>query len=166
MLRVLVTPRARRERLGRLADGRIRAFVAAPPGRGKANTRLVRLFARVLRVPEKQVQIVAGTSHVQKLVRVEDIGRRGGEREDSAAAGGPLHPGPQQAAAGGGEAEDPSARRVAFCRTGAGRAAAVFGRAARNRPPRLFGKVFPRQVARRPVRHQHIVLDADPAVGG
>ena len=35
---------------------------------------------------------------------------KGGEREDSAAAGGPLHPGPQQAAAGGGEAEDPSAR--------------------------------------------------------
>lgn len=65
-----VRPRSSAERLGRLKDGRIKAYVSAPPERGRANAHLVALLARVLGVPRDAVQIVAGTSHPKKLVRV------------------------------------------------------------------------------------------------
>ena len=70
ILKVWVTPRSSQERLTRLKDGRIKAYVSPPPERGRANTRLVTLLADRLGVPRDAVQIVAGTSHPRKLVRV------------------------------------------------------------------------------------------------
>lgn len=69
-LQVWVSPRSSPERLTRLKDGRIKAYVSPPPERGKANARLVTLLADRLGVPRSAVQIVAGTSHPRKLVRV------------------------------------------------------------------------------------------------
>ena len=93
-LQVWVSPRSSPERVGRLKDGRIRAYVSAPPERGRANAHLVALLAKVLGVPRNAVQIVAGTSHPRKLVRV------GGcteaeveERIRPLPAGQPLKPG-------------------------------------------------------------------------
>ena len=76
VLRIWVTPRSRSERLGRLADGRIRAFVGAPLERGEANARLIRLLAQALRVPQDSIQILSGTSHTRKLVRISEMSRR------------------------------------------------------------------------------------------
>ena len=70
ILQVWVRPRSSTERLARLKDGRIKAYVSPPPERGRANARLVELLAKVLGVPRDAVQIVAGTSHPKKLVRV------------------------------------------------------------------------------------------------
>ncbi len=94
ILQVWVSPRSSPERLTRLKDGRIKAYVSPPPERGKANARLVTLLADRLGVPRNAVQIVAGTSHPRKLVRV------GGcteaeveERIRPLPAGQPLKPG-------------------------------------------------------------------------
>ena len=65
-----VTARSSQERLVRLKDGRIRAYVSPPPERGRANARMVTLLADRLGIPRDAVQIVAGTSHPKKLVRV------------------------------------------------------------------------------------------------
>ena len=70
VLRVWVTPRASRERIGRLADGGFRAFVTSPREKGTANTQLIAMLAKRLRVPQDWVEIVSGTSHQRKLVRV------------------------------------------------------------------------------------------------
>lgn len=70
VLRVWVTPRAARERIGRLADGGFRAFVTSPRENGTANTELIAMLAKRLRVPQDWVEIVSGTSHQRKLVRV------------------------------------------------------------------------------------------------
>ena len=70
ILQVWVSPRSSPERLARLKDGRIKAYVSPAPERGKANARLVTLLADRLGVPRNAVQIVAGTSHPRKLVRV------------------------------------------------------------------------------------------------
>ena len=71
VLQVWVTPRSSPERIGRLKDGRIRAYVSAAPERGKANARLIALLAKLLRVPRDAIQILSGTSHPKKLIRVE-----------------------------------------------------------------------------------------------
>ena len=70
VLRVWATPRSSPERIGRLADGRIRAYLSPPPERGKANARLIALLAKLLRVPRDSIEIISGTSHHRKLVRV------------------------------------------------------------------------------------------------
>lgn len=65
-----VTPRSSPERIGRLKDGGIRAYVSAPLERGKANARLIALLAKLLRVPPESIEIVFGTSYPRKLIRV------------------------------------------------------------------------------------------------
>ena len=70
VLQVWATPRSSPERIGRLADGRIRAYVSPPPEGGKANARLIALLAKLLRVPRDSFEILSGTSHPKKLIRV------------------------------------------------------------------------------------------------
>ena len=70
VLRVWATPRSSPERIGRLAGGQIRAYVSPPPERGKANAHLIALLAKLLRVPRDAIEIISGTSHHRKLVRV------------------------------------------------------------------------------------------------
>ncbi|MXW37165.1 MAG: DUF167 domain-containing protein [Acidobacteria bacterium] len=94
ILQVWVTPRSSQERLTRLKDGRIKAYVSPPPERGKANVRLITLLADRLGVPRSAVQIVAGTAHPKKLVRV--AGRTEAEVEERIRplpSGQPLKPG-------------------------------------------------------------------------
>ena len=74
VLRVWATPRSSPERIGRLAGGQIRAYVSPPPERSKANDRLIALLAKLLRVPRDAIEIIAGTSHHRKLVRVAGCG--------------------------------------------------------------------------------------------
>lgn len=70
VLRVWATPRSSPERIGRIAGGCIRAHVSPPPERGKANARLIALLAKLLGVPRTSIEILSGTSHPRKLVRV------------------------------------------------------------------------------------------------
>ncbi|MDE2971453.1 MAG: DUF167 domain-containing protein [Acidobacteriota bacterium] len=94
ILQVWVTPRSSPERLARLKDGRIKVYVSPPPERGRANARLVTLLADRLGVPRDAVQIVAGTFHPRKLVRV--AGRTEAEVEERIPplpSGQPLKPG-------------------------------------------------------------------------
>ena len=72
VLRVWVSRRSSRERIGRLADGGFRAFVAAE-GPGGENARLIGLLAARLRVPVDSVEIISGTSKNRKLVQIGGI---------------------------------------------------------------------------------------------
>jgi len=70
-LRVKVIPRsARSEIAGALADGTLKARIAAPPEKGKANAELVRLLAAHFNVAPSDIEIVAGHSAPLKLVRI------------------------------------------------------------------------------------------------
>lgn len=72
-MHVWVTPRTSPERIGRLKDGRIKAYVSAPPERGKVNARLIAMLAKLLRIPRESIEIVSGTSHPRKLIRVGSL---------------------------------------------------------------------------------------------
>ncbi len=52
----------------------LRARVAAPPIEGAANQALLRLIARELDVPRRDVRLVAGAGGRQKLVVVDGVG--------------------------------------------------------------------------------------------
>jgi uncharacterized protein len=73
-LAVRLTPKGGRDAIdgvARLADGRgvLQARVAAAPSEGEANAALIRLIAKTLHVPARDVKLAAGlTARVKRLV--------------------------------------------------------------------------------------------------
>ncbi len=70
---VRLTPRGGADRVEGVADGVLRARVAAPAIEGAANQALVRLLASELDVPRSSIRIVAGASSRVKLVVVKGV---------------------------------------------------------------------------------------------
>jgi uncharacterized protein len=74
VLRVRVSPGARRAGLAGLHGDALRVRVAAPPEGGAANRELVRLIAELLGVPSRDVEIAAGAGARDKRVHVRGLG--------------------------------------------------------------------------------------------
>jgi uncharacterized protein (TIGR00251 family) len=72
---VLVQPRASREKLGPLHDGRLKISVTSPPVDGEANAAVIALLAKTLGVAKGAVEVIAGASSRRKTVRVAGIGK-------------------------------------------------------------------------------------------
>jgi uncharacterized protein len=70
---VLVTPRASRERIGPVVEGRLKVAVTAPPVEGEANAAVCALLARALGVAKSHVSVVRGDSGRRKTVRVAGV---------------------------------------------------------------------------------------------
>jgi uncharacterized protein (TIGR00251 family) len=71
---VRVTPRAsKNEIVDILSDGTIKVHLTAPPVEGKANEALLKFLAKVLDVPLKQFDLVAGVNGRNKLITVIDL---------------------------------------------------------------------------------------------
>jgi len=73
---VLVQPRASRERLGPVHDGRLKVSVMAPPVDGEANDAVIALVAKKLHVARGSVAVVAGASSRRKTLRVAGATRQ------------------------------------------------------------------------------------------
>jgi hypothetical protein len=71
---VRLTPRGGTDRGDGVLDGVLRARVAAPPVDGAANEALLRLLAEELRVPRRDVRLVAGAGGRTKTVVVDGLG--------------------------------------------------------------------------------------------
>lgn len=70
-----VTPRAGRSEVAGVRDGAIVVRLAAPPVDGAANAELIDLFARLLKVPKRDVTIIHGDKSRVKQVRVAGLDR-------------------------------------------------------------------------------------------
>ncbi len=70
---VRLTPRGGVDRVEGVADGMLRARVAAPPVDEAANRALVRLVGEELDVPRRAVRLVAGQSGRVKVIAVDGI---------------------------------------------------------------------------------------------
>jgi uncharacterized protein (TIGR00251 family) len=70
---VRVVPRASRSEIAGVYEGALRVRIAAPPVEGAANSELVRLLAKKLRVPQNAVRIISGTGSKNKIVRVQGV---------------------------------------------------------------------------------------------
>jgi len=70
-LAVRVTPRASKNKIvDILSDGTVKVHLTAPPVEGKANAALIKFLAKVLDVPQNQLEVVAGTGGRDKLISV------------------------------------------------------------------------------------------------
>ena len=70
-LTVRVTPRAARDKIdGFDGDGVLRLRVTAPPAEGEANVAVVKLLARALGLPARDVVLVSGATARRKVFEV------------------------------------------------------------------------------------------------
>lgn len=67
---VRVAPRASAEQLGPVENGALKVRLTAPPVEGAANAALVKLLAKALGLPRRQVAVVAGLKSRNKTVWV------------------------------------------------------------------------------------------------
>ncbi len=71
LLQLRVQPRADRDELAGVQDGRLRVRLTAPPADGKANARLCRLMAELFQVSRSSVLLVTGASGRDKRLRIQ-----------------------------------------------------------------------------------------------
>lgn len=67
---VRVMPRASRSEVDGAHEGALRVRIAAPPVDDAANLELIRLLAKIFRLPRQAVEIVAGAKSKNKVVRI------------------------------------------------------------------------------------------------
>ncbi len=71
---VRITPRASRNEISEiLDDGTIKIRLTAPPNEELTNKALVAFLAQVLSVQQSQVEVVAGSTGIDKLVTITDL---------------------------------------------------------------------------------------------
>ena len=68
---VRIVPRASRSEIAGEYDGALRIRSAAPPVEGAANRELIRLLARIFKLPQNAVAIVSGAGSKSKVVRIQ-----------------------------------------------------------------------------------------------
>ena len=72
-LEVRVVPTSSRNRIVRVGEGRLKAYVTAPPERGKANQAAISLLADLLCVAKSRIRILRGHRSRDKVVLVEGV---------------------------------------------------------------------------------------------
>ncbi len=70
--RVRVQPRAKRTEIAGCYNGALKLRISSPPVDGKANEECRRYLARLLGVSQSAVEIVAGESSKEKIIRVHN----------------------------------------------------------------------------------------------
>lgn len=69
-LEIRVTPRASVRCIDRVEAGVLRVKLTAPPADGEANTQLIELLAKTLKVPKSTITIIRGTTNRHKTVEI------------------------------------------------------------------------------------------------
>jgi uncharacterized protein len=70
---VHVQPRASRTEVAGMHDGCIKIRVSAPPVEGAANSAVIELFARTLKVAKSRVRVVSGATGRRKVIEVDGV---------------------------------------------------------------------------------------------
>jgi uncharacterized protein (TIGR00251 family) len=68
---VRIVPRASRSEIAGEYNGALRVRIAAPPVEGAANRELIRLLAKIFKLPQEAVDIVSGAGSKSKVVRIQ-----------------------------------------------------------------------------------------------
>jgi uncharacterized protein (TIGR00251 family) len=74
IVRVRVTPGAKRDELAGRRDGALLVRVTAPPVEGRANKAACKLLADAVGIPPSRVEVVRGASSRDKTIRFTGLG--------------------------------------------------------------------------------------------
>jgi uncharacterized protein (TIGR00251 family) len=79
LLHLRIQPRASRDGIEGVREGRLRVRVSTPPVDGAANERLIRILADVLEVPRGSIVLTRGAKSRDKDVLVHGVAARASE---------------------------------------------------------------------------------------
>ncbi len=79
-LSVAVQPKAKKDEIAGVIDGRLKIKLTVPPVGGKANKALIAFLAKRLGVAKSRIRIVKGEKSRQKEIVVEGVGEKELER--------------------------------------------------------------------------------------
>ncbi len=79
LLRLRIQPRAAREGIDGVREGRLRVKVSSPPVDGAANERLLRLLAAAMDVPRSSIALTRGVKSRDKDITVQGVAPRAAE---------------------------------------------------------------------------------------
>lgn len=72
-LELRVTPRAGRNEIGAVRDGRLRVKVTAAPEDGKANAAVVKLLSKSWHIPASCMEIISGEASREKTLLLRGV---------------------------------------------------------------------------------------------
>lgn len=72
ILEVLLSPRASKDKILGVHNGRLKIGVTAPPVDGKANAALCKFLAKTFKVPPSTVSVIRGQTSREKSVEITD----------------------------------------------------------------------------------------------
>ena len=73
LLPILAQPKARRNAVTGIHDGRLKVAVMQAPEKGKANAAIVKLLAKSLGLKRSQLELIAGATAQRKTIRVAGV---------------------------------------------------------------------------------------------
>lgn len=76
LLKIKVSPKASRNTLLGWHAGALKIAVTAPPDKGKANTAVIRLLAKELGIPARDIDIRSGHTHPHKTLGINNLDDR------------------------------------------------------------------------------------------
>src|SRR5574342_856982 len=79
-LSIRIQPRASKNEITQMENGKIKIRLTAPPVDGAANEALIRFLAEMLLVTRSQVEIVSGHTSREKMVRISGVAKANEER--------------------------------------------------------------------------------------
>jgi uncharacterized protein len=70
---ITVSPKSSRSLITVDSSNRIKVYLNAPPVDGKANSELIGLFSKKLRIPKSDITIVSGEKGKKKRIEIEGL---------------------------------------------------------------------------------------------
>jgi len=70
LLSIRVTPNAGKNLVQKISDNSYKIKVMAPPEKGKANELMIKLLAEFLKIKERQISIIAGSTTREKIIEI------------------------------------------------------------------------------------------------
>lgn len=70
-IEIKVQPKASRNRIEKVEEGRLKIRVTVPPEGGKANRAVIEILSKALKVPKSKIRIKRGESSRIKTVEIE-----------------------------------------------------------------------------------------------
>lgn len=73
IISIKVKPNSKQQSVRQEADGSLTVYLKSPPVDGKANTELIQLLTKELKLPKSRLRIKSGLSSRTKLIEIAEV---------------------------------------------------------------------------------------------
>ena len=71
IIKIIVSPRAKKNRVEKIDDKTYKIWVTTPPTDGKANKMAIKQLAQKMKVGQSRIEIIKGFKNKQKILKID-----------------------------------------------------------------------------------------------